>query len=408
MADRTRRSGAPSAEMSAVRRALAEPETAPLAAFLPSELDEERVPRMWREVDFRLSGEASRNSHKTFALRALAFAAVLLLGVGGYLWQRHGAGELRAEGQARAPAVLESHATPSVQRFQDGSKVELGPFARLEVLRNDGRSFVTVLRRGKSSFDVQPGGPRHWVIEAGLASVEVVGTRFSVERETAGVHVAVERGVVLVRAESLPGGSVRLTAGQRVEVEAPPIEAATKSGAAAPEPLAPPVPAVAALAPSALPLEHPSAELTSRLAPSAPAASSAAPAGSGSAGPAADEVELALAAADGARQRGDRAAAVAYFEAAIAAAAPMDPRRGIAALSVARLLLQTNPGKAAAVLSRSFAAVPRALQEDAWARRVEAEGRSGNLVEAARLANEYEQRFPNGQRSEEVRRWLGR
>jgi hypothetical protein len=99
--------------------------------------------------------------------------------------------------------------------------------------------------------------------------------------------------------------------------------------------------------------------------------------------PAGDEVERALSAADAARRSGDRAAAVRHFEAAIAATAPSDPRRGMAALSLARLLLATDPGKAAAVLNGSFAAVPRALQEDAWARRVEAEGRAGHLVEAA-------------------------
>ncbi len=38
---------------------------------------------------------------------------------------------------------------------------------RLEILRNDGRSFVSVLRRGSGTFDVEPGGPRHWIIEAG-------------------------------------------------------------------------------------------------------------------------------------------------------------------------------------------------------------------------------------------------
>ena len=84
---------------------------------------------------------------------------------------------------------------------------------------------------------------------------------------------------------------------------------------------------------------------------------------------------------------------------------PSDPRRGMAALSLARLLLATDPGRAAAVLNDSFAAVPRALQEDAWARRAEAEGRAGHLVEAARLAHEYQRRFPSGRRSDEVQRW---
>ena len=397
MVDR-RSPGAPSVGTGAVQRALGEPEAAPLAALLPGELDEERVPRMWREVDFRLSGQKSRDRRATWALRALAFAAVLLVGLGTLLWQHRSPGELRAEGQSHAPTELESHALPSAVRFQDGSRVELGAFTRLEVLRNDGRSFVTVLRRGKSSFDVQPGGPRHWVIEAGVASVEVVGTRFSVEREATGVHVVVERGVVLVRAESLPNGSVRLTAGERVDVQAP-----------TPDAEAPALSAPSPLTPTELQLEHAASDAAAR---PAPAASGLSPASSGEslddAGPARDDVDRALAEADGARQRGDRASAIRHFEAAIAASSAADPRRGMAALSLARLLLATDPGKAATVLNHSFAAVPQALREDAWVRRVEAEGRAGNLVEAARLANEYQRRFPNGQRAEEVQRWLER
>jgi len=404
MTEQSRRSGVPPAEASAVRRALTDPARAPLALVLPGELDEQRVPRMWRNVNFRLSGEASRR-RRALALRGLALAAALLLGLGAWLWQRRGAGELRADGDSRAPTLLESHASGSAQRFQDGSRIELGPYARLEVLRNDARSFVTVLRRGKSSFDVQPGGPRHWIIEAGVASVEVVGTRFTVERKSALVHVAVERGVVLVRAENLPLGSVRLSAGEQVDVHGTVPEAELGPGVSSAwsaPPAAPP------LEPSALPVEQrPVGRAPSTLASGA-LASSPEPPASSSSELAADEIEQALSAADRARQGGDRALAVRSLEAAIAKSSPADPRQGIAALSLARLLLPAQPSKAALVLRRSFAAVPRALQEDAWVRWAEAEGRAGNVGEAARLADEYERRFPNGRRAEEIKRWAKR
>jgi transmembrane sensor len=401
MTEQSRRSGVPPAEASAVRRALVEPTRAPLARVLPGELDEQRVPRMWRNVNFRLSGEVARR--RGMALRGLALAAALVLGVGAWLWQHRGAGELRADGDSRAPTLLESHENGSAQRFQDGSRIELGPYARLEVLRNDARSFVTVLRRGKSSFDVQPGGPRHWIIEAGIASVEVVGTRFTVERKSGFVHVAVERGVVLVRAENLPHGSVRLVAGEQVDVRGvapeaelgPALPSAGSALAARPQ-----------LEPSALPVEP---RLVGR-APlaSAPLVNPLPPAASASSALSADEIEQALSAADQARQRGDRAAAVRSLQLAIAKSSPADPRQGIAALSLARLLLPAEPSQAALVLRRSFGAVPRALQEDAWVRWAEAEGRAGNLTEAARLADEYEGRFPNGRRAEEIKRWASR
>jgi hypothetical protein len=208
-----------------------------------------------------------------------------------------------------------------------------------------------------------------------------------------------------VRAENLPGGSVRLGAGEQVDVQGPLPEAALSAGVRS---AAPPAPALVPVEPSALPLERGAAALGPPLAISGSASSSSAPAASASAAVAPDETERALSEADRARQRGDRAAAVRAFEAAIANSSLADPRRGIAALSLARLLLPAEPGKAAAVLRRSFAAVPRALQEDAWVRWAEAERRSGNIAEAARLAEEYERRFPTGPRAEEIRRWAAR
>ena len=89
------------------------------------------------------------------------------------------------------------------------------------------------------------------------------------------------------------------------------------------------------------------------------------------------------------------------------AASSADKRRGLAALSLARLILTTEPRRAASVLRESFGAMPAGLVEDALARRVEAEGRAGNFAEARRLAAEYERRFPSGQRLREVTRWSG-
>jgi hypothetical protein len=120
-----------------------------------------------------------------------------------------------------------------------------------------------------------------------------------------------------------------------------------------------------------------------------------------------DAVDQALAAADAARRRGDRAEAAQALEAALTAARPSDKRRGLAALTLARLVLRNDPARAARVLRDAFGAMPADLVEDALARRVEAEGRSGRRDEAARLADEYERRFPAGQRASEVKRWSG-
>jgi hypothetical protein len=206
----------------------------------------------------------------------------------------------------------------------------------------------------------------------------VVGTRFVVRRDDGSIHVEVERGIVLVRSERLPGGSVRLTAGQDVLV----TESARASTALGAPSIASAAPAVALSALPVTPASNPSAATQ---------------------GP--DAVDRELATADSARRRGDRPAAVQALEAALAAAGPNDQRRGLVALSLARLVLTTDPRTAAEVLRDSFHAMPAGLLEDALARRVEAEGRAGNFVEASRLATQYERSYPSGRRLSEVRRW---
>jgi hypothetical protein len=118
-----------------------------------------------------------------------------------------------------------------------------------------------------------------------------------------------------------------------------------------------------------------------------------------------DEVELALRAADVARREHDGAAAIRAFDSAFRLAAAGDRRRGLAGLSLARLLMAQAPAKAAGILRSSLSDMPQALLEDASVRLVEAESRSGNIDAARQAAADYRRRFPAGRREDEVRRW---
>jgi transmembrane sensor len=111
--------------------------------------------------------------------------------------------------------------------MSDGSSVELSEGARFEPIESSASSFIAVLERGTASFDIRPGGPRRWQIECGLATVEVVGTRFSCARGVDRLHVGVERGVVLVRGERVANRARRLAAGESLDVVDP-----TATGAA--------------------------------------------------------------------------------------------------------------------------------------------------------------------------------
>ncbi len=375
---------------SAVERALQDPDAAPLGRLLDDGFKEEQVTRLWRGVEQRALRASFARRHGAVLLAAAAL--LLVLSAGALRYFRPGAPLMLSSGAP--PSVLDAARGRVESRFADGSRIELGAGSRMEVLRNDGQSFVSVLQRGQGVFEVEPGGPRRWVVHAGIANVEVIGTRFRVVREPGRVEVGVTHGVVMVRAESLPGGTVRLGAGQSIVVRAP---NAADGSAAPPAPIrgSPASPAEIAPAPSVTPA--PTAP------PSPPHASARTRAQPQPTGDAIDEL---FRVADQARTRGDNAAAVAAYEAVLARAPARDPRRGLAAMSLTRLTLRGDPARAATALDGSMQGMPSALAEDALARQVEAEGRAGRKDEAARLARIYLSRFPDGRREADVRRWL--
>lgn len=377
---------------SAVERALKDPDASPLGRLLDDGFKEEQVPRLWRGVEQRALRASFARRHGAVLLAAAVL--LLVLSAGALRYFRPGVPLMLASGAP--PSVLDAARGRVESRFADGSRIELGAGSRMEVLRNDGQSFVSVLQRGQGLFEVEPGGPRRWVVHAGIANVEVIGTRFHVVREPGRVEVSVTHGVVMVRAESLPGGTVRVGAGQSIVVRAP---NAADGSAAPPAPIrgdarpmttAEIAPAPSAALASAPPVSPPHASARPRAQPQPPG----------------DAIDELFRAADQARARGDNAAAVAAYEAVLARAPARDPRRGLAAMSLTRLTLRGDPARAATALDGSMQGMPSALAEDALARQVEAEGRAGRKDEAARLARIYLSRFPDGRREADVRRWL--
>jgi transmembrane sensor len=366
---------------SPIGRALHDPLREPLGLALRDDLEEHRIKTMWEHID-----HAPRRRPGAWVLAlgtAMLVAAVLLITLSP---ARRDQRLVLTSGDV--PTVLEAKSGASSPRFEDGSQVNLTKGSRIEVLRNDAQSFVTALRRGAAHFDVKPGGPRRWIVEAGELSVEVVGTRFSVERQGTTTSVNVEHGLVLVRGERVPSGVVRLGAGERFELRASSV-VSTPSASVTLAPATPP--------PARVPVPG----------NSSPASSASASASAAGESEPHDAVDRELSLADVARTRRDHAAAVGHFEAAWRQAAPGDSRRGMAGLSLSRLLMTTDPAKAATILRGSVADMPQPLMEDAMARLVEAEARAGNAAAANLAAADYLRRFPQGRRVSEVRRWSG-
>jgi transmembrane sensor len=362
---------------------------APLRQALEDPASEQELRRVWGLIQHRRAQARARRDVRTFArwgALGLAVAVVALVAVV----------VLRAPSRfiSRAPGpLLVGTAAPAVLvarqggvSLSDGSHIDLAPSARLEVVDNSGRAFVSVLHAGRATFEVRPDGPRRWTIEAGLASVEVVGTRFSVTREPTSVEVAVEHGIVLVRGERVPDRIQRLTAGQRLRVSAPDPTPALTS--VRPDGLPDPVPAGVDGVPSAVPDRG------------TPVRSASAALG----------FDALLGRADAERRAGNLRAAEATLDAAVAAA-PDRGRAALAAFTLGKLLLDGSgrPADAARAFSRAVTlGPPAAIAEDALARLVEAEGRAGHIERARTAARQYAARYPNGPKLYAVNRWLER
>jgi transmembrane sensor len=362
----------------------------PIRDVLDDSVSEEAVQRVWRGVRRRRSAPVRSGGRRyVLALASAALMAIVVLVFA--LRAPSGHGPL-LEASGRTLNSLGATAASSTP-LSDGSRIDLGPGAELEVLDNDESSFVCVLRRGRGTFEVKPGGPRRWRVEAGALRVEVIGTRFTVDRAKARVSVSVERGTVLVRGDRVPDGVQKLTAGSRLVIDVP-------------EPLAnvPSARAVQASTPAASPGLDSAGAANSNSAKKDNPAVAALPSS-----PARTATVDWLQVADEQRRNGNLKGAIASLRAAMNADGD-GSRRAIAAFTLGKLLLDSagRPADAAqAFRSCLRSSPPAAMAEDASARLVEAQARAGNGDAARRGAREYERRYPNGRRLADVRRWAG-
>jgi transmembrane sensor len=158
---------------------------APLREIADLSVDDATVQRMWRAIGRRRA--RSHGGSATWAIRggvavAGALAVALLL-----FAARREEGPLRLVAGAELGVVEgpsgagSAAAAPGPKRvdLSDGSTLLVGAEARLRTLQNTSSLLVAVIEAGRVTFDVEPRGPRRWVIECGLATLEVAGTRFT-------------------------------------------------------------------------------------------------------------------------------------------------------------------------------------------------------------------------------------
>ena len=223
----------------------------PIEELLESPTDERAIARMWTNIRDRRDDARVRSS-APIAWAAVATAMALAVASGAlWVWHDDAPDEhvalrpderaapddarLRTDDGQPPTAMATDHSSREIG-LDDGSAIELDAHSSLETIVNDATHFSTLLTRGRARFSVRPGGTRRWTVESGLATVEVVGTVFSVERGVDGVRVEVERGVVVVRGERVADRVARLTAGESIFIptDPPPEPVAIETHSPAP------------------------------------------------------------------------------------------------------------------------------------------------------------------------------
>lgn len=380
--------------------------SAPLKDRLADPLGEAAVQRLWRGIDDRRRDRRPRLAFAGWAFAAGA-ALVTLLWLIAARGTHPAAGPLVLAGGG-AIGELTAAVAPRPVPLSDGSTVTLSPGAKLRALHSSDRAFTTLLEAGRVEFDVKKGGPRRWSIACGPATIEVVGTRFTVERSPARVRVDVAEGVVLVESDRLAERVRRLAAGEHVEIVEPEPPAPVISAApppapppasAQPAPPPPPKPAPTAPAPAWRALAQHGDYRGAYEALGAQGISSEARTG---------DVEALLALADVARLSGHPAEAVAPLS-RVVDEHPGNPHAALAAFTLGRIEIDQLGRFAAAANSFDRAlslGLSASLVEDARARIVEARARSGDREGARAAAADYERLFPNGTHLAAVRRWV--
>lgn len=287
-------------------------------------------------------------------------------------------------------------------RLSDGSTATpLVPRTQL-VLVADARDRVVVsLDRGAARFTVTRRPERIFRVEALPVAVEVLGTRFVVERQAETVRVTVEEGRVRILSSS---GETQLGVGQSGIFPLAPV-------AEAPPEVSPDAP------PKVGPAPEPEPDVPAALAARA-ATDWRTPAGRGEferaypllvRGSVRDEPKDLLLAADVARLTGHTAQARTYLRQLLDHHAK-DARAPLAAFTLGRVLIDQMgwPREAAEAFAKARSLAPEGpLAEDALAREVEAWSRAGDAERARTAAEHYLLLYPGGSRLPGVRKHGG-
>lgn len=349
-------------------------------------------------VELLLVGMRRQLVRRRIARATAVLLALALMVTSGWLWSRpHQASQL-----ARV-ALVQANAEPEellrTVQFADGSVASALEDSSELVLGTQSEGLIDLeVRRGRAHFEVTPRPGRLFRVRAGSASVEVLGTSFTVERRPDAVGVTVAHGRVRVQC----GDDVRILVDDAVTWCPDELPRVRDEERVLPGP--PPTPSgaldlpVHAVSRSWRHLAQQGRfdrayEALRHLRPEDRPRS----------------IDELLLAADAARLSNHASESVVFLR-RVASEHPEDPRAPLAAFTLGRVLLNDLglAREAAQAFEDARALDPSgSLAEDALAREVEAWSRAGSSEKAHEGAARYLRLYPQGRRSDAVRRFGG-
>ena len=387
----------------------------PLKDFLCDPVDEAAIHRIAEQIDARVRRPKGRRLGPLVLIGVTAVSAIVAVASSIH----RDAGPLIFD-DGRELVAMDAGLTAKEIALSDGSHIRLSPGAHIEPLESSGTTFSAIVTQGHADFEVRPGGPRHWIIECGLATVEVTGTAFSCDREPGRLRLEVRHGAVLVRGERVPDRARRLSAGETLELtEESRRPTPVTDDAFEPSTWPALSPSLFATEPSASVAKAEEARPNERISTTRSWRNLAghgrygeAFATLGTEGLRRESTRLGVsdlfALADVARLSGHPADAVGPLQRILANFAD-DAQAPLAAFALGRLEMDSL-GQAHAATSAFRKAlalgIPSGLREDVRARLVEAYARSGDAGAARHAADDYIDEFPRGRHLQAIRGWL--
>ncbi len=352
------------------------------------EMSAERADALWKRVEEALDRPENRSRTRGAVFRGLFAAAALLAAAGGAWLGRESAVLSPALEKASSLATgteLRTEGEPFSVELADGSKLDVAPRSKMAIARADRTQIELRLTEGTVECEVAKDPNRLFVVNAGGASVRVIGTRFRVARRVSldgeTIEVQVVEGVVEVTRTGQAGATVEIRAGESWSSTGTPAPSRDVVGKAVGAEKA----AVGDGEPS-IPNPGPQA---SRRGPQNHA----------------PDARALFERAGQLRRSGDlRGASEAYDE--LVRSASGDSRAALAAFESARLKMDALADGAGALrsLEKALSLSPRAsFREDALARLVKLEARFGGNRCAAKRDG-YVAEYPSGVHRAEVER----